>query len=103
MMRNFGAFAAAVFNELGQLQYSKISCIVQMLKKLHCCSFGNEEFKTGFIMAQGSLSKSQSGMLEYSQVCDPARQKLPGHLRLLVWGPRLLDIQIHFILSEGPL
>ena len=34
------------------------------------------------------------GVLMYFQVCDPAKQELAGHLRLLVWvGPKLLEAQ----------
>ena len=33
------------------------------------------------------------GMFKYFQFCDPARQESAGHLRLLVWGERLLWAQ----------
>ena len=32
-------------------------------------------------------------MLQYSKFCDPASQELTGHLRLLVWGARILLAQ----------
>ena len=32
-------------------------------------------------------------MLKYFTFCDPARQELTGHLRLLVWGARILEAQ----------
>ena len=32
-------------------------------------------------------------MLKYSQFCDPSRQELTGHLRLLGWGARILAAQ----------
>ena len=32
-------------------------------------------------------------MLKYFKFCDPARHKLTGHLRLLVWGARILEDQ----------
>ena len=33
------------------------------------------------------------GMLEYSPFCEYARQELAAHLRLLVWGPRVLRVR----------
>ena len=32
-------------------------------------------------------------MLKYFTLCDPARQELTGHLRLLVWGVRIIEVQ----------
>ena len=32
-------------------------------------------------------------MLKYFTFCNPARQELIGHLRLLVWGARILEAQ----------
>ena len=32
-------------------------------------------------------------MLKNFTFCDPARQELTGHLRLLVWGARILQAQ----------
>ena len=32
-------------------------------------------------------------MLNYFTFCDPVRQELTGHLRLLVWGARILEAQ----------
>ena len=32
-------------------------------------------------------------MLKYFKFGDPARQELTGHLRLLVWGARILKAQ----------
>ena len=47
-------------------------------------SYIHDESRIGFISTQSSVKNSNLNMLKFSQLCDPARQELAGHLRLLV-------------------
>ena len=53
-----------------------------------CVSTFEEPIKKNkVLLSKNVLISTQSSLSKYFQFCDPVRQELTGHLRLLVWGP----------------
>ena len=51
------------------------------------------KLRTGFISTQSSLKTLHICCAQVFSICDPSRQELAGHLRLLIWGDRVIEAQ----------
>ena len=77
-MSNFIAFIVAVFSGFGQFKHLKLSLIMD---KVLTTIMRNPELVLSQLKVHSASHTLE--MLKYFKFCDPARQKLTSHLRLL--------------------